>query len=93
MDEDLRTRLRALARDLRYDPEESGSAAGLKWVLQHRLEPGERAMLLEYIELGSTRALGQALDVSHTTAAKAIRRIRNKVLAEFDKIKDDEDIC
>ena len=69
-----------------YGPfdEDEPVVARLKRAVQG-LTPDERRTIILYSELQSIRALGTALGVSHMTAQRRVRRIREKILKEINK--------
>lgn len=83
-----------IREDYRYDgslfSDEPDRVARVKWVIDNRLNQVDRTLILLYTDCLSTRKLGQRLNISHTLVAKEIRRIRALILAEYDKIKDNE---
>lgn len=60
----------------------------VKWILQQRLSDVDRTLLILYADCLSYRKLGKRLGLSHTLVGKEIRRIRAKVLEEYERIKD-----
>ena len=71
---------KTIREDYRFDGSlfatEPDKVARVKWVL--------------YCDCLSTRKLGKRLGISHSLVAKEIRRIRETILEEYDKIKDNE---
>lgn len=58
----------------------------LKKILKERLTDVERTLIILYIDYQSYRKLGKRLGLSHTVVAKEIRRIKEKVLAEYNEL-------
>lgn len=50
-----------------------------------KLSPEERAIIIAYAELGSTRKVGDMLGLTKQTAWRMIRDVRAKVLKELKK--------
>ncbi len=96
-DEEVREVVRdykTIREDYRFDgglfSSEPDRTARLKWVLDHRLNDVDRTLIILYCDCLSTRKLGKRLGISHSLVAKEIRRIREHILEEYDKIKDNE---
>lgn len=81
-----------IRQDYEWDPsifsEEPERIARVKYIIQHRLPEVDRIIILLYIDCQSYRKLGKRLGISHTTAAQEVRRIRERILLEYQKIKD-----
>lgn len=87
---------KSIREDFRFDADifstEDERSARLKWVLDNRLLEPERILLLLYIEAQSYRKLADRMGVAHQTIARNISRIRKKVIEEYNKIKDNENL-
>ena len=64
-----------------------------KHIIFDRLNQVDRTIILLYAELRSYRALGRRLHLSQTVVSHEVRRIRTRILEEYEKIKDNETIC
>lgn len=96
-DEEVREAVRdykTIREDYRFDGSifttEPDKVARVKWVLDHRLSEVDRTLIILYSDCLSTRKLGKRLGISHSLVAKEIRRIRETILEEYNKIKDNE---
>lgn len=83
-----------IRKEYRYDgslfSEEPDKTARLKWIIERRLNEVDRTLIILYADCHSTRALGRRLGISHSLCAKEIRRIREHIIDEYEKIKDNE---
>ena len=91
-DEDVRGTVRdykAIRADYRYYgsmfSDEDEVTARLKWIIDNKLTQVEQTIILLYADCMSLRKLGRRLGLSHTLAAKEVRRIRTKILEEYYK--------
>ncbi len=84
----------SIKKDYVYDPDmfstEPGKTARLKWIIEHKLNDVDRTLIILYTDCQSTRKLGRRLGISHSLVAREIRRIRENILREYEKIKDNE---
>ncbi len=64
-------------------------ARRLKYIIG-RLPLAEKSIIQLYAEVGNVRELGQMLGIPKSTMAEEVRRIRLKVLAEYERLKDTE---
>ena len=55
-------------------------------IIAERLTEVDRTLILLYCDCLSYRKLGKRLGLSHTTVAAEIRRIRQLILDEYDKM-------
>lgn len=58
----------------------------VKEIIAERLTEVDRTLILLYCDCLSYRKLGKRLGLSHTTVAAEIRRIRQLILEEYDKM-------
>lgn len=58
----------------------------LKSIINKRLDPVDRNILLAYVKLESYRELGAYLDVSHSSARKIVLDIKRKVIEMFNEV-------
>lgn len=58
----------------------------MKEIIAERLTEVDRTLILLYCDCLSYRKLGKRLGLSHTTVAAEIRRIRQLILDEYDKM-------
>lgn len=91
-EEELARDYKTIREDYRYDDsifsEEQERVARLKWIIDNRLTEVERIIILLYTECQSYRKLGEKLTLSHQTCAKEVRRIKAKILEEYNKLTD-----
>ena len=80
----------AIREDYRFDgglfSQEEGRLAAVKWIIDNRLTEAERIVILLYTDCQSYRKLAKRMGMSHMTIARAVRRIRKKILQEYDKL-------
>lgn len=92
--EDAANIVRNTAPDFTFNADvmtdEDARVRRLKWVMTHKLTTEERNLLLLEIEVQSSRRIGTMLGFSKNTILPELRRIKAKVIAEYDKIKDKE---
>lgn len=93
-DKEVARDYKTLRDDYRFDPsifsEEPEKTARIKWIIDNKLTEVERILILLYVDCQSYRKLAQRLTLSHQTLAKEIRRIKAKILDEYQKLKQDE---
>ena len=79
-----------LREDYRFDgsifSQEPERIARVKWIIDNRLTDVERILILLYVDRQSYRKLAKELTISHQTLAKEIRKIKAKILAEYEKL-------
>jgi len=79
-----------LREDYRFDgsifSQEPDKVARLKWIIDNRLTDVERILILLYVDRQSYRKLAKELTISHQTLAKEIRRIKAKILTEYEHL-------
>ena len=87
--EEART-YKSIREDYRYrgdiftqDPDR---VARVKWIIDNRLTDTERIFILLYVDCQSYRKLGRRMGLSHQTCAKEVRRIKAKILEEYNKL-------
>lgn len=82
-----------LREDYRFDSsifsQEPDKTAKVKWIIDNRLTDVERILILLYVDRQSYRKLAKELTISHQTLAKEIRRIKAKILQEYNKLTDE----
>lgn len=72
--------------------EPATKADKVKYIIEKRLGQVDRTIILLYADCHSYRALGKRLGLSHTVIAHEIKRIKAAIVAEYEKIKDNETI-
>ena len=81
-----------LREDYRFDgsifSQEPDKVARLKWIIDNRLTDVERILILLYVDRQSYRKLAKELTISHQTLAKEIRRIKAKILTEYETLQN-----
>lgn len=89
-DKEVARDYKTIREDYRFDSsifsEEPDRTARLKWIIDNRLTDVERIIILLYIDCHSYRKLGEKLTLSHQTCAKEVRRIRAKIIDEYNKL-------
>ena len=72
-----------IAADYAFDPDifapDDARTRRVKEVIFRQLSPADRIIILLYADCGSVRALGKRLGMSHMTAWKEVRRIREEI--------------
>lgn len=58
----------------------------VKWVIDHRLRPRDRDMIILYTDRQSYREVGREIGCSRTAVQNHVRRIRDKIFDELEKI-------
>lgn len=53
----------------------------VKVIVQNKLEPWERNIILLYADCGSLRKLGKRLDLSHSSVRRVVDEIKSKIMA------------
>lgn len=87
MDEKIVRDFRAIRAD--YAPDESifdtdpDKVRRVKWIVEHRLDAAERALILLYAETGSLRKLGARLGVSYGSVKTILDPIKEKILRHY----------
>ena len=75
-----------------HDPsiftEDEGRVNAVKWIIDNRLTETERIIILLYTDCHSYRKLAKKMGMSHFPIAKEVRRIRAKILEEYEKMKN-----
>lgn len=83
---------KTIREDFRFDGSifsaEPRRVAIVKYILDNVLTDVDRILILLYVDEPSYRKLGKRLGISHTTAAQQIRRIKERIRKEYDKLKD-----
>lgn len=89
-DKELARDYKTIREDYRFDPsifsQEPERVARLKWIIDNRLTDVERILILLYIDCQSYRKLAKKLTLSHQTCAKEVRRIKDKILHEYETL-------
>ncbi len=82
-----------IAAEYRYDAsifsDEPQRTARVKWIVENRLTPVDRTLLLLYADCQSLRKLSERMHISHTLLGREIKRIRAQVLEEYNKLDAD----
>ena len=85
---------KTIREDYRYDgsifSQEPDKIARLKWIIDNRLTEVERILILLYTDCQSYRKLAKKLTLSHQTCAKEVRRIKAKMIEEYQKIEQND---
>ena len=89
-DKEVARDYKTIREDYRFDAsifsQEPDRIARLKWIIDNRLTEVERILILLYVDCQSYRKLAKKLTLSHQTCAKEVRRIKAKILEEYDKL-------
>lgn len=87
---DIINEYKEIKADYAYNPDimsnEDDRIAKLKYIIDTKLAPEDKTILLLYAELGSYRKLGERFGVSHTMMRRVLQRIIGKVTEELDKM-------
>lgn len=96
IDPTLPADFRAMRDDYAYQggifARDAGRVAAVKWIIQHRLPPADRTIIILYADCHSYRKLAARMGCSHTTVQGEVLRIKKKILQEYEKIKDNADL-
>ena len=80
--------------DYRFDPgimsEDEDRVAKIKYIINNKLTQVEKTIILLYVDCLSYRKLGKRMGFSHMTMYEEIKRIKAKILSEYDKLKNNE---
>ena len=83
---------RRIRAEYAYDPSifctEDERAVAVKEIICNRLTPADRTIFLLYVDCQSLRELGRKMGTSHMTMRKEIQRIKNEILAYYEKQRD-----
>ena len=89
-DKEVARDYKTIREDYRYNDDifsqEPERTARVKWIIDNKLTDVERILILLYVDLQSYRKLAKKLTISHQTCAKEVRRIRAKILDEYNKL-------
>ena len=81
-----------IKEDYKFDPsvmsKEDERVAAIKWIIGNKLSLVDKTLILLYTDCQSYRKLGKRLGLSHMTCRKEIVRIKNIIIAEYEKIKE-----
>lgn len=93
-DKEVARDYKTIREDYRFDADifsqEPERIARLKWILDNRLTEVERIIILLYVDCQSYRKLAKRLTISHQTCAREVRRIKKKILQEYNKLTEIE---
>lgn len=64
--------------------EDSPRVARTKWIIENRLDDAEKIIIRLYCELQSMAKVAKLLGIGRSTAAKEIKRLREKILKEYE---------
>lgn len=68
--------------------EDTPRVARTKWIIENRLDDAEKIIIRLYCELQSMAKVAKLLGIGRSTAAKEIKRIRLKILKEYDTLEN-----
>ena len=81
-----------IAADYAYDGtifnEDDARLSAVKYSINHRLDQVDRTIILLYADCQSFRKLGKRLGFSHMTIRKEVRRIKARILEEYNQMKN-----
>lgn len=72
--------------------EDEDRVAKIKYIINNKLTQVEKTIILLYVDYLSYRKLGKRMGFSHMTMYEEIKRIKAKILSEYDKLKNNEPI-
>ena len=91
---DMARDYKSIRADYEFDPDmftqEPDRQRIVKWIVENKLSQVDQTLIILYADCLSYRKLGKRLGLSHTCVAKEIRRIRQTILTEYEKVKDNE---
>lgn len=77
--------------DYVFDPsiftKDEGSVAAVKWIIDNKLNRVDKTLILLYADCLSFRKLGKRMGFSHTTMRDEIKRIKDIILDEYNKLQ------
>lgn len=62
----------------------------LKYIIDTKLAPADKIIILLYADCGSYRKLAKRLNVSHMTIQKVIKRIQKEILAYYEGTRNND---
>ena len=77
--------------EYRFDPsiftEEQEKVAALKYIIDNKLSRVDKTLILIYADCLSFRKMGKRLGFSHTTMRCEVKRIKDIILDEYEKMQ------
>ena len=67
--------------------EDEARLSAIKYIINNKLDQVERTIILLYVDCLSYRKLGKRLGFSHMTMQKEVRKIKAKILDEYEKMQ------
>lgn len=67
--------------------EDDARTSAIKYIINNKLDQVERTIILLYVDCLSYRKLGKRLGFSHMTIQKEVRKIKKKILEEYEKME------
>lgn len=68
--------------------EDEARLSAIKYIINNKLDQVERTIILLYVDCLSYRKLGKRLGFSHMTIQKEVRKIKKKILDEYEKMEN-----
>lgn len=68
--------------------EDDARTSAIKYIINNKLDQVERTIILLYVDCLSYRKLGKRLGFSHMTIQKEVRKIKKKILEEYEKMEN-----
>ena len=79
---------RKIKQEYTYNPdimnEEDERLTRIKKIIDTKLSPADKTIILLYVDCQSYRKLGARLGVSHMTLRREVMRIKNIILKEYE---------
>ena len=77
--------------DYKFDPsiftEDGDRVAAVKYIIDNKLSRVDKTLILIYADCLSFRKMGKRLGFSHTTMRQEIKRIKDLILDEYNKMQ------
>ena len=70
--------------------EDDARTSAIKYIINNKLDQVERTIILLYVDCLSYRKLGKRLGFSHMTIQKEVRKIKKKILDEYEKMENNK---
>lgn len=67
--------------------EDDARTSAIKYIINNKLDQVERTIILLYVDCLSYRKLGKRLGFSHMTMQNEVRKIKAKILDEYEKMQ------
>ena len=81
---------KTIREDYTFNPDifndEPERIARVKYIINHRLNQVDRTLIILYADCQSYRKLGKRLGISRSTCYTLVKKIRDKILQEYEHL-------